>query len=77
MDERHLEKKSSDGLRALFIVVGAVVTIGAVAATLYALFKKYFKITFENDCGDCCDCFEDSDDDVECNFCGCDDDEEE
>ena len=38
------KKKLSDGLKALFIVVGAVVTIAAIAITLYNIFKKYFKI---------------------------------
>ena len=57
------EKRSSDALKALFIVVGAIVTIGAVVAVLYSLFKKYFKITFETGADDCCDCFGDD--------CGC------
>jgi len=57
------KKKLSDGLKALFIVVGAIVTIGAVVAVLYSLFKKYFKITFETGADDCCDCFGDD--------CGC------
>jgi len=56
-------KRYSDGLKALFIVVGAIVTIGAVVAVLYSLFKKYFKITFETGADDCCDCFGDD--------CGC------
>ena len=56
-------KKGSDALKGLFIVVGAIVTIGAVVAVLYGLFKKYFKITFETGADDCCDCFGD--------VCGC------
>lgn len=56
-------KKGSDALKGLFIVVGAIVTIGAVVAVLYGLFKKYFKITFETGADDCCDCFGDD--------CGC------
>ncbi len=66
-------KKASDGLRALFIIVGAVVTIGGIIALLYSLFKKYFKITFETGSDDCCDCFgEDCDCEPVC-YCGCDD----
>lgn len=65
-------KKASDGLRALFVIVGAVVTIGAVVAVLYSLFKKYFKITFETGSDDC-DCFgEDCTCEPVC-YCGCDD----
>ena len=56
-------KKGSDALKGLFIVVGAIVTIGAVVAVLYGLFKKYFKLTFETGADDCCDCFGDD--------CGC------
>lgn len=69
------EKKTSDALKALFIVIGAVVTIGSVAAVLYSLFKKYFKITFECSSDDCCNCFEEDDDNYEPICCG-DDDEE-
>ena len=58
-------KRYSDGLKALFVVVGAVVTIGAVVAVLYSLFKKYFKITFETGADDCCDCFGDDCDNCE------------
>lgn len=67
-------KRCSDALKALFIVVGAIVTIGAVVAVLYSLFKKYFKITFETGADDCCDCFGD---DCSCEpicYCGDDDD---
>ena len=65
-------KRYSDGLKALFIVVGAIVTIGAVVAVLYSLFKKYFKITFETG-GDCCDCFGDDDNCEPICYCGDDD----
>jgi len=67
-------KRYSDGLKALFIIVGAIVTIGAVLAVLYSLFKKYFKITFETGADDCCDCF--GDDCGSCEpicYCGDDD----
>ena len=57
------EKKLSDGLKALFVIVGAVVTIGTIAVVLYNVFKKYFKITVEceNDDDDCFDDFDEYD----------------
>ncbi len=67
------EKKISDGLKALFVVVGAVVTIGAVLFTLYTIFKKYFKITFECNTGNAYDSFGDADN-YEPSVCFCDDD---
>ena len=67
------EKKYSDGLKALFVVVGAVVTIGAVLFTLYTIFKKYFKITFECNTGNAYDTFGDVDN-YEPSVCFCDDD---
>ena len=73
MAKKEVSKKTSDGLKALFIVVGAVVTIGAVLAALYGIFKKYFKISIE--CGDECDeGFDDDFDDFEASredCCGC------
>ena len=45
---------SSSILKGILIAVGAIVTIAGIAAVLYALFKKYFRITFE--CGDCESC---------------------
>ncbi len=57
------KKNGTSALKALFIFVGAVVTIGAVLVVLYSLFKKYFKITFECNSEDC-DCFED-----DCDCC--------
>ena len=81
------DKKLSDGLKALFIVVGAIVTIGAVIAVLYNVFKKYFKISVECGDDDDEDYFDDFDEfdpiDVpdECKSCGAcdaeDDDEDE
>ena len=70
------KKKLSDGLKALFIVVGAVVTITAIAVTLYNIFKKYFKISFECNTGNAYDSFGAGDDcEPEISFCdcGCDD----
>lgn len=56
-------KKLSDGLKALFVIVGAIVTIGTIAVVLYNVFKKYFKITIEceNDDDDCFDDFDEYD----------------
>lgn len=67
------KKKLADGLKALFIVVGAVVTIAAVLITLYNIFKKYFKISFECNTGNVYDCFDGACDDCEpeISFCDC------
>ena len=54
------EKKMSDGLKALFAVVGAIVTVGTIAVVLYTVFKKYFKIPVECE-GDDQDYFDDFD----------------
>jgi len=53
-------------LKTILIVIGAVVSIAAILAGAYYLFKKYFKITFEcDDCDecDCNGCFVDDEDD--------------
>ncbi|MBQ7475345.1 MAG: hypothetical protein IJS78_05425 [Clostridia bacterium] len=57
------DKKISDGLKALFVIVGAVVTVGAAVMVLYNIFKKYFKITIEceDEDGDCFDDFDEFD----------------
>ena len=70
------EKKSSEALKALFIIVGAVVTVGTVIMVLYSLFKKYFKITFECSNDDCDDYFDDEYEDYE-PICCCEDDDED
>ena len=52
------KKSTLNALKVVFIVVGAVVTIGSLAIVAYKLFKKYFKVTFECEGEDCCDdCF--------------------
>lgn len=71
-----MNEKRTDALRVIFIIVGVVVSIGALVAVAYTLFKKYFKVTFECD-GDCCDCdcddcFGDIEEDVE-PICCCED----
>ena len=65
-----MNEKRTDALRVIFIIVGVVVSIGALVAVAYTLFKKYFKVTFECD-GDCCDC--------DCDDCmhDCEDEDEE
>ena len=53
------EKKENSALKTFLIIVGAVVSVAAVVAAVYCLFKKYFKISFECDgCDECdeCDC---------------------
>ena len=69
-------KKGSDTLKGLFVIVGAIVTIGAVLAVLYGLFKKYFKVTFEYDTDSCDDCFDDDCDNCE-PVCYCNDQQDE
>lgn len=49
------ERSTGDILKVIFVIIGAVVSIGALAAVVYTVFKKYFQVTFECD-GDCCDC---------------------
>lgn len=58
------ENNTYETLKVIFIIIGAVVSIGALVAVAYTVFKKYFQVTFECD-GDCCDdcdcgCFEEA-----------------
>lgn len=77
-----MENKKNCSLKAIFTIIGAVVSIAALCIVLYNVFKKYFKITFvcDGDC-DCCDgccdeeCFEDDCEGYE-PICCCQDDEE-
>ena len=52
------ERSTLNALKIIFIIIGALVSIGALVAVVYTVFKKYFKVTFECD-GDCCDCEDD------------------
>lgn len=74
------EKNTGEVLKIIFVIIGAVVSIGALVAVAYTVFKKYFQVTFEcdGDCGDCDDCFAEEevyepicceDEDVDCEFC--------
>lgn len=59
------EKKENSVLKTVLIIIGAVVSIAAIAAAVCYLFKKYFKITFNtNECDecDCNGCFVENDD---------------
>ena len=51
------ESKSMETIKIILIVIGAIVSIAAVLAVAYSIFKKYFEVKFECD-GDCdaCDC---------------------
>ncbi len=49
------ENKTYSALKVVFVVIGALVSIGALVAVAYTLFRKYFKVTFEDDCC-CCEC---------------------
>lgn len=70
-----MEKK----IKGIFLTIGVLVSLAALAAAAYAIFKKYFKVTFECD-GDCCDCEEEcfceEDGEIE-PICCCEDGEDE
>lgn len=57
----HIMEKKRSSLSTFFIIIGAIVSIGAVLVMLYTFFKKYFKITFECDGDDDTECFDDED----------------
>lgn len=72
------ERSTFDALKVVFIIIGAVVSIGALVAVAYTVFKKYFQVTFECD-GDCCDCEDEcfgEDEEFE-PICCCEEEEEE
>ncbi len=48
-----MRQENRDGFfKTLFTVIGALVSLCAVIALAYVLFKKYFQVTFECDEGD-------------------------
>ena len=48
-----MKNENRDGvLKTLFTIIGALVSLCAVIALAYVLFKKYFQVTFECDEGD-------------------------
>lgn len=45
-----MKNENRDGLlKTIFVVIGAIVSIAALIALAYALFRKYFQVTFECD----------------------------
>ena len=56
-----MEKNKRSSLSTFFIIIGAVVSIGAILVMLYTFFKKYFKISFECDGDGDTECFDDED----------------
>ncbi len=57
-----MEKGKRSSLTTFFIIIGAVVSVGAILVMLYTFFKKYFKISLEcNDDSDDTECFDDED----------------
>lgn len=72
-----MKRSTGETLKIIFVIIGAVVSIGALVAVAYTVFKKYFQVTFEcdGDCGDCDDCFADEDVEFE-PICCCEDYEE-
>ena len=61
------EKSTIETLKVIFVVIGAVVSLAALAAVVYTIFKKYFQVTFECD-GDCDDCGDDCFGECESNY---------
>ena len=55
------DNRSGEFLRTLFVIIGVLVSISALAVVAYSLFKKYFQVTF--DCGDEGESFDADDDD--------------
>ncbi|MBQ4354331.1 MAG: hypothetical protein IJC71_05495 [Clostridia bacterium] len=71
-----MKKSTGETLKVIFVIIGALVSIGALVAVCYTVFKKYFQVTFECD-GDCCDCdecFADEDEEFE-PICCCEEEE--
>ena len=64
--------KTMEAVKVILIIVGALVSLAALAAVAYTIFKKYFQVTFEcdGDCDNCDDCFADEDggDELECSY---------
>ena len=64
--------KTTEAVKIILIVIGALVSLAAIAAVAYTIFKKYFQVTFEcdGDCDTCDDCFADVDDgdELECSY---------
>lgn len=54
-----MEKNKKSSLTTFFVIIGAIVSIGAILVMLYTFFKKYFKISFECDGDGDTECFED------------------
>ena len=55
------ENRSGEFLKTLFVIIGVIASISALALVAYSLFKKYFQVTF--DCGDEGERFDADDDD--------------
>ena len=64
--------KTMEAVKVVLIIVGALVTLAALAAVAYTIFKKYFQVTFEcdGDCDECGECFADDGDgeELECSY---------
>ena len=46
-----MQQERRDGfLKTLFIIIGVIASVCAIAVVAYSLFRKYFQVTF--DCGD-------------------------
>ena len=53
--------RTGEFLKTLFVIIGVIASISALALVAYSLFKKYFQVTF--DCGDEGESFDADDDD--------------
>ena len=78
-----MTNEKRDGFfKTLFIFIGVAVSIAAVLALAYALFRKYFQVTFEcdgdgNAADDTDDPFAEEEDEAFEPICCCEEEEEE
>ena len=77
-----MENKKCCSLKTIFMIIGAVVSITAVVAVVYTVFKKYFQVTFDCDgncegCDGCDDEYFAEDEESYEPICCCQDDDED
>ena len=72
-------RRAGEFLKILFVIIGAAVSVAAIAAVAYTLFKKYFQVTFDcdGDADDDDDYFTDEEDKDFEPICCCEEDDDE
>ena len=73
-------RRAGEFLKIVFVIIGAAVSVAAIAAVAYTLFKKYFQVTFDCDSAEDNgedDYFADEEDKDFEPICCCEEDEEE